>query len=705
MNRLADASSPYLLQHAGNPVDWYEWGEEAFAAAKERDVPIFLSVGYSSCHWCHVMAHESFEDDEVAAYLNAHFVNVKVDREERPDVDAVYMAAVQAISGRGGWPMSVFLTPDGTPFFGGTYWPKEERHGMPGFRKVLEAVNEAWTSDREKVADSGGKLTQHLRDQQEIEASDERPDLSILDRAAELCVRMWDREHGGFGQAPKFPNAMTIDFLLAHWLRTGDQEAKEAAAHSLTAMSKGGIYDHVAGGFARYSVDEVWLVPHFEKMLYDNALLLRAYVHGWQCTGPTSASSAGQAERFRRIAVETAEYLLRDLRHPRGAFYSATDADSEGEEGKFFLWDAQEFFDTIQNGGENPEQWMAFYGVTPAGNFSDPHVEGSPMRTILREVLDRDELDTEFSVRAQKVREILYARREERVHPGLDDKVLTSWNALAIGALAEAGTAFGIARFVEAARQAATFLRDELQVHSKLMHVWKDGRGASVPAFLEDVAYLAQALLELYEATFEPDWFRWAVRLAQSAWADFADGDTGTFYSTAHDAEALLTRPKDLWDNATPAGSSVMVDVHLRLHALTGEAQWLERAEKTIAAFQYRAVQAPTGYGEFLRAMERLAQGPMEVAIVGPLSDDATVRLIEAYRERWRPGSVIAVNEVTGSTEAADGAASTAEVHPIPLLHDRPLVDGRPAAYVCRQFTCERPVTSPDELRDALDRR
>ncbi|HWH33043.1 MAG TPA: thioredoxin domain-containing protein [Egibacteraceae bacterium] len=696
MNRLAEASSPYLLQHADNPVDWWEWGEDAFAEAKRRDVPVFLSVGYSSCHWCHVMAHESFEDAEVAAYLNEHFVSVKVDREERPDVDAVYMGAVQAISGRGGWPMSVFLTPDGTPFFGGTYWPKEERQGMPGFLRVIEAVSAAWTNERDKVVESGGKLAQHLREQQQVDASDERPDLTIPERAAELCVRMWDRRHGGFGQAPKFPQAMTIDFLLAHSLRTGDAEAKEAATHSLTAMSKGGIYDHVAGGFARYSVDDVWLVPHFEKMLYDNALLLRAYVHGWQATGNP---------RFRRIAVETAEYLLRDMRHARGAFYSATDADSEGEEGKFFLWHAEEFFDTIQDGGENPEKWMAFYGVTPAGNFSDPHHPGSPMRSILYEALERDELDDEFAARAQKVREILYAKREQRVHPGLDDKILTSWNALAIGALAEAGAAFGIPRFVVAAQQAAAFLRDEAQVHGRLMHVWKEGRGASVPAFLEDVAYLAQALLVLYEADFDPDWFRWALRLAQTAWAEFGDEETGAFYSTAHDAEELLTRPKDLWDNATPAGSSVMVDVHLRLHALTGETQWLERAEKTIAAFQYRALQAPTGYGEFLRAMERMASGPMEVAIVGQLEDEATIRLIEVYRERWRPGAVAAVNGVVGGVEAADGAASTPDVHPVALLHERPLVGGRPAAYVCRQFACERPVTSPDDLRDALDRR
>jgi uncharacterized protein YyaL (SSP411 family) len=683
MNRLANASSPYLLQHADNPVHWWEWSEEAFAEARERDVPVFLSVGYSACHWCHVMAHESFEDDEVAAVLNANFVSVKVDREERPDVDAVYMAAVQAISGRGGWPMSVFLTPDRVPFFGGTYWPKHERQGMPGFLRVLEAIQDAWANERERVVESGGKLADHIRRQQEVEASDERPDLSVLDRAAQLCHQAWDCQWGGFGRAPKFPQAMAIDFLLAHHLRTGDVGASEAALHSLEMMSRGGIYDHVAGGFARYSVDDVWLVPHFEKMLYDNALLLRAYVHGWQTSG---------RGRFRRVAVETADYLLRDLRHAAGGFFSATDADSEGEEGKFFLWDDDEFRAVVAGIGEDPDFWAGYYGVTPGGNFADPHVEGAPSRTILHEVGERDEHDDAFSVRVDAVRRALYERREQRVHPGLDDKVLTSWNALAIGALAEAGTAIGEPRDVEAAQRAAAFLRDELVVDGRLQHVWKDGRGASVPGFLEDHAYLAQALLVLYEADFDAAWVAWATALAEEVEARFADGDTGAYFQTAHDAEDLVTRPKDLWDNATPAGSSVMVDVHLRLHALTGEAHWAERAERTIAAFQYRAVQSPTGYGEFLRAMERLAGGPLEVAVVGPLGDLATRSLVEVYRGRWRPGAVIA---------AADPSAGAVT---LPLLQDRPLVDGRPAAYVCRQFLCERPVTEPDELREALER-
>lgn len=683
--RLKNATSPYLIAHADNPVDWYEWGPEAFAEAERRDVPIFLSVGYSSCHWCHVMAHESFEDDEVAAVLNTNFVSVKVDREERPDVDAVYMGAVQAISGRGGWPMSVFLTTDGTPFFGGTYWPKDERHNMPGFLKVLEAVQDAWVNERDRVTESGTKLADHLRRQHAVEGSDERPDLTIPERAAALSLQAWDREWGGFGRAPKFPQAMLIDFLLAHALRTGDPDAKAAAVHSLEMMSKGGIYDHVAGGFARYSVDDVWLVPHFEKMLYDNALLLRAYVHGWQATGEA---------RLRRIAVETAEYLLRDMRHADGGFYSATDADSEGEEGRFFLWDADEFAQVISAAGEDPAYWTAFYGVTEAGNFRDPHVPDSPSRSILYEAMSRDEHDDAMNQRAQAVRRALYEAREQRVHPGLDDKVLTSWNALAIGALAEAGTAFALPRFVEAAQQAAGFLRDQAQVDGRLMHVWKDGRGASVPAFLEDVAYLAQALLVLYEADFDPTWFAWAVELAETAQTNFADAESGAYYSTAHDAEELLTRPTDLWDNATPAGSSVMVDVHLRLHALTGEAQWIERAERTIAAFQYRAVQSPTGYGEFLRGLERMASGPLEVAIVGSADDDRTRQLIEVYRERWRPGGVIAL----GSGVDTDATPAL-----IPLLADRPTADGEPAAYVCRQFLCERPVTTPTDLRASLD--
>ncbi|MDP8970420.1 MAG: thioredoxin domain-containing protein, partial [Actinomycetota bacterium] len=625
-NRLKDASSPYLLQHADNPVEWHEWGEEAFERARSEDKPVFLSVGYSSCHWCHVMAHESFEDDEVARVLNERFVSVKVDREERPDIDSVYMTAVQAMTGRGGWPMSVFLTPDGRPFFGGTYWPRDDRMGMPGFLRVLDAVWDAWSRQRDAVLAAGKRLADHLRDAHQTAPGDGQLDPSVADRAATHCVAAWDQRHGGFGDAPKFPQAMTIDFLLAHHLRAGRADALQAATHSLERMSRGGIYDHVGGGFARYSVDAVWLVPHFEKMLYDNALLLRAYVHAWQVTG---------SSRFRRIAVETADYLLRDMRHSRGGFFSATDADSEGVEGRFFVWDKAEFSEVVAGAGEDPDEFARFYGVTDQGNF-----EG---HNILHEPEARDEGDDAFARRLTRVREALFERRERRVHPGLDDKVLTSWNALALGALAEAGAALSLPTYVDAARVCAAFLRDELVVDGRLRHTWKQGPGATVPAFLEDVAYLAQALLVLYEADFEPAWLVWARALADEAEQRFADGSSGAYFSTAADAEPLLTRPKDLWDNATPAGSSVMVDVHLRLAALTGDPGYGERAQRTLALFAGQAAQAPTGYGELLRGLERLLSGPQEVAVVGDPGEEATRALVGVYWESWRPGSVLAV--------------------------------------------------------------
>jgi uncharacterized protein len=632
------------------------------------------------------MAHESFEDAEVARVLNERFVSVKVDREERPDVDGVYMAAVQAMTGHGGWPMSVFLTPDGVPFFGGTYWPKDDRQGLAGFLQVLDAVWAAWTQQREQVQSSAQRIAAHLQSAQALGGGDQAVDIAVAEQAAKACVQVWDQRHGGFGRAPKFPQAMTIDFLLAHHLRAGSQPALRAATHSLAAMASGGIYDHVGGGFHRYSVDAVWLVPHFEKMLYDNALLLRAYTHAWQVTAEP---------RFRRIAVETADYLLRDMRHPEGAFYAATDADSEGEEGTFFVWDKAEFDEVVEAAGEDPDAFARFYGVTEGGNF-----EG---RNILHEPTPRDERDETFAGRLGRVRAALYERRGRRIHPGLDDKVLVSWNALAIGALAETGAALGVPAYVDAAARAARFIRDQLVVDGRLQHTWREGHRPSVPAFLEDVAYLAQALLVLYEADHDAAWFNWARRLAADAESRFADPDSGAYYATAHDAEELITRHRDLWDNATPAGSSVMVDVHLRLAGLTGNTEHNRRAEQVLAVFQPRTAQAPTGYGELLRGMERLAAGPLEVAVAGDPREPDTGTLVAAYRERWRPGAVLAVGEPGGTPEAVEHDTPTAVTHPVPLLHGRARVDARPAAYVCRNFACDRPVTTPDELRALLD--
>jgi uncharacterized protein len=673
VNRLADAASPYLQQHADNPVDWYEWGDEAFERARAEDKPIFLSVGYSSCHWCHVMAHESFEDDGTAAVLNERFVSVKVDREERPDVDAVYMNALQAMTGHGGWPMSVFLTPDGVPFLAGTYWPKEERQGMPSFGRVLDAVHDAWTNERDKVRSSGAKIAEHLEKMQLLDGAGDRPDADVADRAASLCVRAWDATNGGFGGAPKFPQAMTIDFLLASYQRTGDDGALRAATHSLEMMSRGGIYDHVAGGFARYSVDQYWLVPHFEKMLYDNALLLRAYTHAWQVTGEP---------RFRRVATEVGDYLLRDMRHERGGLFSATDADSEGEEGKFFVWSLDEFREVVAATGEDPDEWVAYYGVSAEGNF-----EGA---NILHENAAREEDDAGFTARVDRVRQALFDRREQRVHPGLDDKVLTSWNGLALGALAETGAALGEPRFVEAAAACAAFLADELVVDGRLRHSWKDGHGAGLPVFSEDVAFLAQGLLSLYEATGDTCWFTWASQLAKLADEQFADSETASYFSTPHDGETLLTRPRDMFDNATPSPTSVMADVHLRLGALSGDGAHARRAEAIIETFAGRASQAPTGFGELLRALERLLQGPEEVAVVGAPGEPGVDALTDVYRSALRPGSVLAVGE-------PDRDAGT-----VPLLAGRSPVDGLAAAYVCRNFACERPVTDPADLAEAL---
>ena len=686
-NRLSAASSPYLRQHADNPVDWWEWEPQAFAEARERDVPVFLSVGYSSCHWCHVMAHESFEDPEVARGLNERFVSIKVDREERPDIDSVYMGAVQAMTGHGGWPMSVFLTPDGTPFFGGTYWPKESRHNLPGFVAVLDAVDKAWHEQRDQIESSGAQLAAHLAQANEIEHSGAPIAPDAADVAAQRTVQMWDPHLGGFGQAPKFPQAMTIDFLLAHHLRTGSESALRAALHSLDAMAAGGIYDHLAGGFARYSTDAQWLVPHFEKMLYDNALLLRAYTHAAQTTDDVAL-----AHRFRRIATETADYLLREMRHPAGGFFSATDADSEGVEGKFFTWSADEFAEVVSAAGEDAAVFARHYGVTPGGNFSDPHHPELPAATILHEANGRDELDEDFTQRLDTVRAALLERREQRVHPGLDDKVLTSWNALVLGALAEAGAAFAQPQYVSAAAEAAAFLQREMVRDGRLHHTWKDGHGATVPAFLEDVAYLAQALIVLYESDVDPRWLEWARGLAADADARFAEvvdgAATGAYFTTAHDAEPLITRPKDVWDNAQPAGASVMADVHLRLGALTGDPAHAARAEAILGLFAGRAQQAPTGYGEMLRALERLLAGPVEVAVVGDIDAPETQALLAEYRAAWRPGSVLAAGPA-GRTDP-------------PLLADRGLVDGRPAAYVCRNFACDRPVTEAEALRELL---
>ncbi len=679
-NRLADTTSPYLQQHAENPVDWFPWGEEAFAEARRRDVPVFLSVGYSSCHWCHVMAHESFEDESVAALLNDRFVNVKVDREERPDVDAVYMDAVTAMTGRGGWPMSVFLTPgELRPFYAGTYWPPTDRHGMPGFTTVVDAVHDAWLHRREEVLSSAAQVTQRLEVRARTEPEDAVDVGGLVEHAARRTLaQAWDRELGGFGRAPKFPQAMTIGFLLDVAAARGDDElggtARQAAVHALHAMADGGIHDQVGGGFARYSTDARWLVPHFEKMLYDNALLLAEYARGAALTGDA---------RLAEVATTTADYLLRELRHPLGGFFSATDADSEGVEGKFFTWERDELVAVLDDAGLPGQRLATVLGATDHGNWEGTNVLHLP-----------DGVPADLRGDLARAREVLYAHRAERVPPGLDDKVLTSWNALAIRGLAIAGRLLGRPDWIDEAAATAGFLAEHLVVDGVLHHTWqgpRDGAGgrAAVPALLEDVAFLAEALVALYEAGGDPAHLRWARDLVDDARARFHDDEGGAFFATAHDAEALYRRPKDAWDNATPSSNSALAAAAVRLAALIGDHAYADLADEVLRTFALSASQSPPGHGHLLQVASFLHHGVREVAVVGAAGAerDALVAVVDG---RPRPGLVLAVAE-------DDGAATD-----VPLLAGRGPVEGRPAAYVCRDHACERPVTRPDELTALL---
>ncbi|HEY8217108.1 MAG TPA: thioredoxin domain-containing protein [Acidimicrobiia bacterium] len=672
MNRLASQTSPYLRQHADNPVDWYPWGEEAFAAARDRDVPVLLSVGYSSCHWCHVMAHESFEDAAVAELMNQLFVNVKVDREERPDVDAIYMQAVQAMTGQGGWPMTVFLTPDGRPFFGGTYYPKDDRPGMPGFLRVMAAVDEAWRARRDDLLDSAGKLTTAIERAAALDAGgDDEPTTAVLDDAVARTVAQFDHRFGGFGRAPKFPQAMTIDFLLRSYVREPSEQLLEVVTITLDAMAAGGMYDQVGGGFHRYSVDDYWLVPHFEKMLYDQALLTSAYLHGWLVAGEP---------RYRRVVEETIAYVLRDLRDDRGGFFSAEDADSEGVEGKFYLWSLEELDEVA---GPDAPELVRHFGVTRAGNFTDPHTGWSG--NILHAV-DRTEERPDAVTRALPA---LLEARAARVRPGLDDKVLLGWNALFLRALAEAAAALDRPDWMEAARANARFLLSELRAgDGRLLRSWQAGR-AAIPAFGEDHAALLEALLTLAEVD-DVAWLDEARAAADAMIAHFADDERGGIFTSADDAETLIVRPKDVQDNATPSENSLAASGLLRLAALTGEPGYEERAARWLRAMAPLLGEHPTAFAYLLGALDRRLAAPVEVAIVGNADDPATAELRREVTGRYLPNVVaLAAPEGVGAERS-------------PLLAERTEVDGRPAAYVCERYVCQRPVTDAAALRELL---
>ena len=673
MNRLTDETSPYLRQHADNPVDWYPWGEEAFAKARAEDKPVLLSVGYSSCHWCHVMAHESFEDPAIAAVMNERFVNVKVDREERPDVDAIYMQAVQALAGRGGWPMTVFLDPDGRPFFGGTYFPSTDRAGMPGFVRVMEAVDEAWHERRDDLAEQATTLTRAISQQHELALGDGATavDAAVLDAAVERANGQFDPRFGGFGAAPKFPQAMTLTFLLASLVRAPSPATLETVTVSLDAMASGGIHDQVGGGFHRYSVDAYWLVPHFEKMLYDQALLLRAYVHGWLVTGEA---------RHRRIAEEIVAYVLRDLRQPEGGFSSAEDADSEGVEGKFYCWSLAELHEVC---GDDADEVISFYGATEQGNFEDPH---TGFRGNILQVVHRGEEPPPAVARA---RPKLLAARARRVRPGLDDKVLLGWNALFLDALAEAAFVFDRDDWMVAARANAEFLVTRLRgPDGRLQRSWQGGR-SHLRAYAEDHAALLEALLTLAELD-DVAWLVPAREVARALVDRYADDDNGGFFTTADDAETLIVRPKDFEDNATPSENSLAAHALLRLAALTGDDDARARATAWIGRIAPVVGEHPTAFAYLLRAVDRLVAPPLEIAVVGRPDDSARRELVAELRGRHLPTAVRVI--------ASPGAGAELT----PLLEGR--ADGDAAtAYVCQQYACRLPVTGRDELAAEID--
>ena len=670
MNRLAQETSPYLRQHAENPVDWYPWGPEAFALARETDRPILLSVGYSACHWCHVMAHESFENPEIAAVMNRLFVNVKVDREERPDVDAVYMDAVQALSGHGGWPMTMFLSPDGHPFYGGTYFPPEDRQSMPGFVRIMEAVADVWTNQRDDVADQTAKLqtaieANTLRDRLTGDATDLQ--FAVLDRAYEGVREQFDPVEGGFGRAPKFPPAMTLDFLFRTHQRDNTSDALAMAITTLDAMAAGGIYDHVGGGFARYSTDSVWLVPHFEKMLYDQALLVGAYLRGYLLTGN---------ERYREVVEETIAYVLRDLHHhDGGGFFSAEDADSEGIEGKFSLWSPAEIEAIC---GTDAAEVIRYFGVTESGNFTDPHTSYSG--SILHQI-DRHETRPDAVRRALPQ---LLAARNQRVRPGLDDKVLTAWNAMFTKSLIEAAAALDRADWMDAARTNVEFLLVELRPEGRLLRSWQADGGARHLAYAEDYAALIGALLSLAEHD-DVRWLEPVLSLAHELRALFADDESGGFFTTGTDAEALIVRPQDFFDNATPSENSLAADALLRLAAVTGDLTWSENSERLLRFLGPAMTQYPTSFGMLLGAYERALTPAVEVAVVGP---DRALSTVWARR--------VIANGVGVRSPDGTGAGLT------PLLEARPFA-GTTLAYVCENFACRTPVSEARELDELLD--
>ena len=675
-NLLANATSPYLLQHADNPVHWHEWNDDTITKAKAEDKPIFLSIGYAACHWCHVMAHESFEDEETAAIMNKYFINIKVDREERPDIDSIYMKAVVAMTQRGGWPMSVFLTPNLKPFYGGTYFPPEPRYQMPSFQQVLNGIAASWHDDRAQIDSVGDQLTRQIQTEAGMTSNQKSIAPEQVQTARERLTEVYDWQDGGWGAAPKFPQAMTIDFLLREIEAHAE---KSPALHALDAMARGGIYDVVGGGFARYSTDAKWFLPHFEKMAYDNALLARAYLHAWQITGKP---------HYRQICEETLYFFSREMRDEQGGFYSSLDADSEGVEGKFYVWTKEELENVLK---DDYTLFEAAYGVTAQGNW-----EG---KIVLQRALADKTLAARFALAPEEIptklakcHQELLVVRDKRVRPGTDDKVLTEWNGLMLIAFAEAARVFNNKHYLKIAQKNADFLLTALRPDGQLRRAWRQGQVGS-EVFLADYAALILGLLELYQTDFNNRWFVAANELADEMIEKFSDPEGGFFDTTQEAAESssLPIRPKELQDNAIPSGNALAVEALLKLDAFIGNADYHQRAEKALSLVSEFTTRYPTGFAQWLSGADFALQHIRQIAIIGDLDSDGTQALIEEIRLKYRPNTVIA-----------------ATPHPIPedapaLLNNRTLKNDLPTAYICEGFACELPVNTVEELRGQLD--
>jgi uncharacterized protein len=678
-NRLAKETSPYLLQHAHNPVDWYPWGEEAFEDARRDKKPILLSIGYSACHWCHVMEHESFENEKIAALMNENFINIKVDREERPDLDQIYMNAVQMMTGHGGWPMTMFLTPEGVPFYGGTYFPPEDRYNIPGFPRVLLGVAEAYRARPDEVAETVTSMLKELRSMGQTRESREILTLEILDTAERKIAGSYDARYGGFGSAPKFPAAMNLEFLLRQYHRRGQSETLEMIENTCRKMAEGGLYDQLGGGFHRYSTDARWLVPHFEKMLYDNALLSRLYLHVYQQT---------KNDFYRRIAEETLDYVLREMTDERGGFYSTQDADSEGHEGKFFVWTIDEVKEIL--GEEDGALFSAYYDVTEGGNF-----EGKNILNVSRSVEEVAKTTGATTARLQEVlergRRELFLARERRIKPDRDEKILTAWNGLMLASFAEAAAILERSDYQAAAEKNASFVLENLQRDGLLLRTHKDNQ-SKLNGYLEDYAFLADGLIALYQATGKLRWLEEARTLSEKMIEEFWDAEEGGFFYTGKSHEELIVRSKDYLDNATPSGNSVAAEVLLHLAALTANEDYARKAVTIFRLLRDPLKRYASAFGRLLGALDFYLSTPKEIAIIGVREAQETKELLREIWTRYLPNKIVA--------QASGDDTRAAEI--VPLLLDRSMIEGRATAYVCEHYTCQQPVTSPAELASQL---